>query len=212
VVVEGRAPRHRRSAAQRRTARHARRLSRAERRHAVELRRAQVALAGAIVGAVVALAAWFPGGALLHERAALAATRAQLRQLDLENKALKAERQKLDQPAEIDRLARQQYEMVRPGQTAYEVLPAQDPGSGSKALYPGDPALQPVVSPSASQELPPDSLGSDASGASVLGAPAAVQRSTTRASSPDRGRSRAASSRSPGLLGRMLETLEFWRQ
>ncbi len=146
------------------------------------------------------LVAWFPASALLHQHQALAATTAQLHDLKAQDQQLTQEQRRLNSPAEIQRLARQQYKLVSPGQQAYEVLP---PNSNVPAstLYPGDPARQGLADPSGTSELPPSS-----------------QRSTTATTAPARGTAPASHSgstppgpRQPGgFLHRVLQTLEFW--
>ena len=65
-------------------------------------------------------------------------------------------RKDLSSSAEIARIAREQYQLVNPGQQAYEVLP---PTRASKAgtTYAGDPALKGPVAPSSASVLPPGS-------------------------------------------------------
>lgn len=166
-------------------------------------------LAASVVLSALVLAAWFPLTALYHQRQALSSTSAQLAQLQAQDRQLRQEKARLSQPAEIARIARQQYQLVAPGQRAYEVLPPASAGGGS-TLYPGDPARQPVVTPSASGELPPGASSSTTPGAVATpgaGAPdtAGAGSTTTTAA----GRQGAARPR--GLLGRILSTLEFWR-
>jgi hypothetical protein len=146
-------------------------------------------LAGATLLAAVVLVAWFPAGALVSERRALSATSAALAQLQAQDRALRSESKKLTSPAEIARIARQQFGLIVPGQLAYQVL--EPPGTpGRTNPYAGDPGNAPPVAPSAAAELPPG---------------------TVVAGSPLRHSARAAAADAPGLLGRILRTLEFWR-
>jgi cell division protein FtsB len=167
-------------------------MSRADRRAGVARRRGAAILVGSAAAAAVILVAWFPAGALLAQRRTLAQTTATLHELRSEDHALRVESKNLATPTEIARIARQQFGLIAPGQLAYQVLPppgrpgATDPDSG-------DPGLAPLVSPSAAPELPPGTVAT--SGATQ----------TTQHSS---GRHPAAS---PGLLSRLLHTLEFWR-
>jgi cell division protein FtsB len=153
-------------------------------------RHSRLLLIGAAVLAAAILAAWFPGGALYHQRASLAAATAQLSQLHQQDVALDQERKNLSSSAEIARIAREQYQLVSPGQQAYEVLPP----SGSPAAYAGDPGSATPAAPSAASVLP-------AGGVTSTTLPGAHKRSSTHHSA----------TASEGALGRMLHALEFWR-
>ena len=78
-----------------------------------------------------------------HQRASLAGTNGQLLQLRSEDAALNQERQNLSDAAEVGRIAREQYQLVSPGQKAYEVLPpsgiapANRPTPAIRATTPG---------------------------------------------------------------------------
>lgn len=149
---------------------------------------------------VVAVVAWFPASALLSDRKALATVTSQLDTLRQQDRALTAERARLSQPAEIERIARQQYEMVSPGAQAYQVLPKTGQGAnGTGDPYPSDPGLQRPVAPSGTAQLPRGTLTDG------VGGPGATAGSS---GSPRRGNHRPAG---PGLFGRILHTLEFWR-
>jgi cell division protein FtsB len=166
--------------------------TRADRRISVRRRRSVVGLLGALIFAAVVLVAWFPAGALVTQRNTLAATNASIRQLQVEDRALSQETKRLTQPSEIERIARQQYQLVSPGQEAFEVLPPSGSQTSLTDPYTGDPGDSGVVSPSASPELPPGQ---------VPAAPITHSTSST-AKHPNT---------SPGLLGRIVHTLEFWR-
>ncbi len=77
----------------------------------------------AVVGGVMAFAV-FPTRTFLDQRDDLGAAEERIRLLDAENKRLESRVQKLHTEAEIERLAREQYSLVRPGEEAYAVLPA----------------------------------------------------------------------------------------
>jgi len=151
-------------------------------------------LLGAAVVAAVVLFAWFPAGSLLNQRSNLADTEAQLGKLQKQDAALAQEKKNLSDAGEIGRIARAQYQLVSPGQQAYETLPP----SGAAAAgtpYAGDPGSKGPVAPSATPELPPGGVttttlapGHTATGAATTG--------TTSGS---------------GLVTRMLHALEFWR-
>jgi cell division protein FtsB len=150
--------------------------------------RARLLVVGSVVASALVLAAWFPASALLHQRHDLSATTAQLKQLQAQDQALAQERRQLSSPAEISRLARQQYQLVAPGQKAYEVLPRSGTATGA---YGGDPGLQPPVAPSATSELPPGTATSGTANQHRTGP--------------------LGGSGTPGLLSRIARTLEFWR-
>lgn len=85
-----------------------------------------------LVGGVVfvALLAFFfayPTRSLWDQERDLSRTRSQLAALQHENEQLVAQRQRLQRPAEIERVARHRYNMVRPGERAYSVVPPAAP-------------------------------------------------------------------------------------
>ena len=111
-----------------------------------QARRARFLVAGALTVSVVVLVAWFPASALYHQRQQLIAATAQLGQLRSQDRALRAERVALASPAEVARIARQQYQLVDPGQQVYEVLPAPS-ALGRLGPTPAIPGQQPPVTP-----------------------------------------------------------------
>jgi cell division protein FtsB len=146
------------------------------------LRKPRIVLLGAACLSAAILAAWFPASALLQQRSNLTGANAQLRQLHSEDAALAQERKNLSSAAEISRIAREQYQLVSPGQQAFEVLPpAGTPGGSIRVPGGQSTALSPTsaVNPGGSTTSP--------------GAPS--QRSAAAQSS---------------LLTRMLRALEFW--
>jgi cell division protein FtsB len=162
------------------------------------VRRARLFLLGAVVFSAVVLVAWFPAASLIHQRATLSQDASQLATLHAQDAALAQEKQNLSSTSELGRIARAQYQLVNPGQQAYEVLPP----SGATAAgtpYAGDPGSKGPVAPSASSELPPGgvttTIAPPASGTASHGA-------GTGSSSPAQG---------GGLLSRMVQALEFWR-
>jgi cell division protein FtsB len=161
--------------------------TRADKRAASERSRARVIFLGALILSAAILAAWFPVGALLNQRSALAAANSQLHQLRTQDSALAQERKNLSSSSEISRLAREQYQLVSPGQEAYQVLPPSGASSGLTP-YAGDPGAQGPVAPSASVELPP--------GMTTTTVP---------------GHAKAPATSSSGIISRMLHALEFWR-
>ncbi|HWE65934.1 MAG TPA: septum formation initiator family protein [Acidimicrobiales bacterium] len=156
------------------------------------VRSSRLMLVGAVVVSAVILGAWFPAHALLQQHTSLASANAQLTHLHQQDAALAQERKNLSNADEIARIAREQYQLVSPGQQAYEVLPpsgAATPG----APYAGDPGTKAPVDPSGSAELPPGAVTTT----TVPAAPGATKSSTA--------------THSEGALDRMLHALEFWR-
>jgi cell division protein FtsB len=159
--------------------------------------RSRLVLLGAVAVSAVVLFAWFPAGSLLSQRSNLAGAQAQLSALRKQDAALAQEKKNLSAAGEIGRIARSQYQLVSPGQQAYEVLPP----SGAAAAgtpYAGDPGSHGPVAPSASAELPPG-------GVTTTTTPAAA--STTAKGAPSAGTPAGGT----GLMSRMLHALEFWR-
>jgi len=154
-------------------------------------------LIGATVLSAVILAAWFPASALYHQRASLAGTNGQLLQLRSEDAALNQERQNLSDAAEIGRIARQQYQLVSPGQKAYAVLPPSGVAPAN-APYAGDPGNNAPVAPTAASELPPGTVTT-------------TTQPTTGTPSPPRDSVSSGAAPAEGALARMLHALEFWR-
>jgi cell division protein FtsB len=154
-------------------------------------RRSRLILVAAIVISAAIVAAWFPGQALLHQRSSLAAAQAQLAILHAQDAALAHESRDLGNASEIGRIARQEYQLVNPGQQPYEVLP---PASGSSAgtPYAGDPGVGSPAAPSAAAELPPGTSTSSTTTSTTTTVPSHTARQS-------------------GLLSRMLHSLEFWR-
>jgi cell division protein FtsB len=159
--------------------------------------RARLALIGAIVAAAVVLFAWFPAGSLLSQRANLRGTETELSALHKQDAALAQEKKNLSDAGEIGRIAREQYQLVSPGQQAYEVLPP----SGATAAgtpYAGDPGSDGPVTPSATPELPP-------------GGVTTTTTPTTSTTRPDGTHAAVGPTSSGGLVSRMVHALEFWR-
>jgi cell division protein FtsB len=169
------------------------------RRAEIRRRRDRALLIGAVVLSGLMLAAWFPASALYHQHQQLAATSTSLSAVRTEDAALRQEEQRLGSSAEVNRIAREQYQLVEPGQQAYEVLPS------SGGAYDGDPGLEGPVKPSAASELPPGSTA-QSEGTQSKGEGSGGRSSTTQ------GRNATTSPAAPtSLMGRIAQTLEFWR-
>jgi len=162
-------------------------------------------LGGALTVSVLALVAWFPASALFHQHQQLSSASAQLNQLRRQDRALQSERGALASPAEVGRIARQQYQLVTPGSRAFAVLPPNGGGSPTSP-YPGDPGFQPLVAP-ANAQLPAGSSGGAGTLAGTGAAPISTSSPGTHpAAVPPGGRVPSLS-----LVKRILQTLEFWR-
>ncbi len=140
-------------------------------------------LALAAVCSVAILLAWFPTSSLLHQRSQLAGAAVQLEQLNRANAALRQKEAQLRTPGTIGRIAQQQYDLVAPGEEAYQVLP---PSGSARA---GGPAGTLAMTA-------PEGLGSSH---------AEPNHASTAAGSG------AAGVTSESFFGRIVKTLEFWR-
>lgn len=169
----------------------------ADTHHSPTVFRSRLVLLGAVVLSAAILAAWFPASSLFHQRASLASATTELRTLHAQDSALAQEKKNLSSSAEISRIARSQYQLVSPGQQAYEVLPPSGQAE-SGVPYAGDPGSLSPVTPSAQSELPPGNVTTTTTAPrSTAGAPSVG--STQQRSAPE------------GDLRRILNTLEFWR-
>jgi hypothetical protein len=135
----------------------------------------------AVVTAVAMLVGWFPATAIWHQQSELNATTAQINAIQNQQHALTAQAKSIDSKSAAILLAREQYQLVAPGQSLIQVLP----GTGANNANPntGDPGLQPLVSPSSVSSL--------------------VASSKTAAK--HRG------SATKAFISRLVRTLEFWR-
>jgi hypothetical protein len=150
--------------------------------------------------AAVMLYAWFPASAIIGQRAALSATTEKLATMKSQDAALLREQSTLTSPGDVSRLAREEYQLVEPGQRLIQVLPPSgtpaQAGSG-QAPFPGDPGLTKPVAPSAIALLPTTTTTTTTPGA------ATTHASTSTTSAP---------SGVKNLWHRILATLSFWHQ
>jgi cell division protein FtsL len=156
-------------------------------------------LGGGALLSLVILGAWFPANALYHQHSSLASAESQLNLLHQQDAALAQEQKNLSKASEISRIAREQYQLVSPGQQAFEVLPKTG-SSHAEAPYSGDPGLTGPVAPSSASVLPPGS-----------GATTTQPAKARRAGTPSDDSKPHAATPSSGVVGRMLDALEFWR-
>jgi cell division protein FtsL len=97
---------------------------------------------GACAVGVLALGV-FPTRDLLAQRADLGTTQEQLDVLREQNEVLEQRIEALSTPEEIERLAREQYNLVHPGEEAYSVLPAPLPPVALPSVWPFGPLAGP---------------------------------------------------------------------
>ena len=77
-----------------------------------------------VVAVGVLFVAVFPTRTWIAQQRDLEATERRVAVLGAQNRELAARVQRLNTDAEIERLAREQYNLVRPGEEAYAILPA----------------------------------------------------------------------------------------
>ena len=100
-------------------------------------------LAGGIAALLVLVVAVFPTSTYLDQRSHTAETEQQLAVLRAQNAAYRQRIARLQTPEEIERLAREQYNLVFPGEEAYAVLPTPLPPLKLPAIWPFGPMLAP---------------------------------------------------------------------
>jgi cell division protein FtsB len=159
-----------------------------------------------VLGSVFALAVIgtsFPFSTLLSQHRELSAEAAQLHQIQGDNRLLAEQDRQLASGAEVDRLARQEYQLVLPGQTLFDVLP---PSGASASTTQGDPADQPLVSPSNAPDMSPDP------GLPQSVAPAGRGTGAVRSATGD-GTGSTGEGKTPpsSFWSRVAGTLEFWK-
>jgi hypothetical protein len=135
----------------------------------------------ALVTAVVMLVGWFPLTSIWHQQSELNATKAQINAIHSQQHALTLQAKSIDSKSAAILLAREQYQLVSPGQSLIQVLPGSGPGNVDQST--GDPGLQPLVSPSSVSSL-----------------------ATSNTSTKSTHRSSAKA-----FVSRLVRTLEFWR-
>lgn len=163
-------------------------------REAEAARRRRLPVIIAAVIAVVILATGFPVTHLYRQHQQVAAAAAQLAAVTHENHQLSIKRQQLNSDAEVTRLARQDYQLVAPGQALYEVLPPSGSQTGGGAV-PGDPANQPLYEPGDAPSVTPDAGLPSSPGSTVPSSP-------TSSSTPHPA---------GGFWSRVRTTIEFWK-
>ncbi len=89
------------------------------------------------------LATWFPLSTLWHQQAQIDSIRSQISVVDRQSAALTRQARATTSAQAAAGLARQEYQLVRPGQTLIQVLPGRQSPTGSN----GDPGNAPLVDP-----------------------------------------------------------------
>jgi cell division protein FtsB len=85
----------------------------------------------------------FPTGSFLDQRADVSDAERRLAVLREQNEALADQLERLSTPEEVERLAREEYNLVRPGEEAYSVLPAPLPALELPQVWPFGPLSGP---------------------------------------------------------------------
>jgi cell division protein FtsB len=97
-------------------------------------------LVGGGAGLLVVLAVGvLPTRSFLAQRNDLSETQHRLAVLREQNEQLEDQLQRLSTPEEVERIAREEYNLVRPGEEAYSVLPAPLPALELPDLWPFGP-------------------------------------------------------------------------
>ena len=106
------------------------------------MKRTAWAAAAVFVLGVLALGV-FPTRDWLSQRERRSAATTELAQLTTRNHELETRSQQLHSDAEIERLAREQYNLVKPGEEAYAILPrpAAPPAPAPKPAHHSHPGL-----------------------------------------------------------------------
>ncbi|MGH9096765.1 MAG: septum formation initiator family protein, partial [Acidimicrobiales bacterium] len=127
----------------------------AGRRSRPNARRLPIAIAAVI--ALVIVGTRFTAAGLLRQHQQLASSSAQLQKLQHQNQLLTQQQQQLTSKTEIQRFARQYYQLVLPGATLFNVLPPTGHTASAAGSAPtDDPGSQPLVSPADAPNMTPD--------------------------------------------------------
>lgn len=99
----------------------------------------------AVVTAAIMLVGWFPLTSLWHQQRQLDTASTQIKAVQRQEQALATQSKAIDTTAAAIALAREQYQLVSPGQSLVQVLPGN--ASGQVSPSSADPGLQPLVAP-----------------------------------------------------------------
>jgi hypothetical protein len=100
----------------------------------------------------------FPTQTFLDQRSSTAEAQQRLAVLRAQNEAFEDRLHRLRSDDEIERLAREQYNLAFPGEEAYAVLPAPLPSLDLPEVWPFGPMLQPVAPSTAAPGAPPPTV------------------------------------------------------
>lgn len=170
----------------------------------VERRRARALVLGSVAFAAIVLLSALPWSTLLDEHAQLSSDSAEVSTLQAQNRALADQARQLADTSTQTALARQDYGLVHPGQTAYDILPA--PGTTpSNAVSSGHVPLDesPVVPGSRRSE---QLLGAGVGTTATTGSSAGTVVDRAHAAMQPADLKRGAG----GFWSRVGHTLEFW--
>lgn len=108
----------------------------------------------ATVMVLVMFAFVFPARAWLDQRREVQRVRRDVTDLEEQNRRLQREANRLETPAEIERLARERFNMVLPGEQAYSVVPAAPTAPVSPSTPSSTAASSTAVSPTTTTAAP----------------------------------------------------------
>lgn len=100
----------------------------------------------AVVTALAMLVGWFPLTSIWGQQSQINETKAQIASIKQQQKSLTQQASASSTKSQALVQAREQYQLVLPGQSLIQVLPGL--ASGVVAEHAGDPGFAPVVSPS----------------------------------------------------------------
>jgi cell division protein FtsB len=100
------------------------------------VRRVAWLLLASVTAAGVLILFVFPGRTLLTQDRNIAAAQTHINALDRANSVLRQRQAALDDPAQIEQMARERFGMVLSGQQAYAITPPSAPASTKPAVVP----------------------------------------------------------------------------
>lgn len=107
-------------------------------------RRGRVVALWSLLAVVLGVAAMFvlvfPARAYLAKRGEETKARAELSLIESQNRQLEAEKHRLQSDAEIERLARERFNLVKPGEQAYAIVPEATTTTTAPPPPPAPPA------------------------------------------------------------------------
>ena len=117
-----------------------------------ESRGSRLIVPATVLSAGVLIAVWFPFSTLLNQSGQLSAANQQISTIQQESRSLAAQQRALSTTQAETLLAREEYQLVAPGQRLIQILNT----SSQNGLSTGDPGNQPLVSPTNAAGLLPD--------------------------------------------------------